>query len=104
MSINTNLGITINIESILDLEFTTSNAHLVLPTEVANNNKVVVYYIEYNMLSENDKNVFNGYVEFLGTPTTVFFKDGVEVVDARIDGDTNEDRIESVFRDNGYIK
>ena len=71
---------------------------------VANRNKVVVYYIEYNMLSENDKNIFNGYIEFSGTPTTVFFKDGVEVVDARIYGNTTEDKIESVFRDNDYIK
>ena len=72
--------------------------------KVANNNKVVVYYIEYNMLSENDKNIFNGYVEFSGTPTTVFFRDGLEVIGARINGDTSEDRIESIFRDNGYIK
>lgn len=72
--------------------------------KVANSNKVVVYYIEYNMLSENDKNIFNGYIEFSGTPTTVFFKDGVEVVDARIAGDTTEDKIESIIKNNGYIK
>ena len=56
------------------------------------------------MLSENDKNIFNGYVEFSGTPTTVFFRDGLEVIGARINGDTSEDKVESVFRDNDYIK
>ena len=71
--------------------------------EVANNNKVIIYYIEYNMLSENEKNTFNGYVEFLGTPTTVFFKDGTELVDAKIEGDTTSKKIESILKDNGYI-
>jgi len=71
--------------------------------DVANNNKVIIYYIEYNMLSENEKNIFNGYVEFLGTPTTVFFKDGTELVDAKIEGDTTSKKIESILKDNGYI-
>lgn len=72
--------------------------------EVANNHKIVVYFIEYNLLSEDDKNILNGYIDFYSTPTTVFFNDGIEILDARISGDIDIDEIENIFRNNGYIK
>ena len=72
--------------------------------KVANNYKIVVYFIEYNLLSEDDKNILNGYIDFYSTPTTVFFNDGIEILDARISGDIDIDEIENIFRNNGYIK
>lgn len=72
--------------------------------KVANNYKIVVYFIEYNLLSEDDKNILNGYIDFYSTPTTVFFNDGIEILDARISGDIDIEEIENIFRNNGYIK
>ena len=71
---------------------------------VANNNKVIIYYMEYNMLSDDDKNIFNNYVNFSGTPTTVFFKNGVELIDLKIADDTSVNNLENILIDNGYIK
>ena len=72
--------------------------------EVANNNKVIIYYIEYNMLSDVDKNTFDNYVIFSGTPTTVFFKNGLELIDLKIEGNITIKKLENTLINNGYIK
>jgi predicted bacteriocin transport accessory protein len=71
--------------------------------QVANEKKVLIYYIEYNLLSDDEKTIFNNYINITGTPTTVFFKDGYEVLDARLFGNTDTINIENSLRNNGYI-
>ena len=72
--------------------------------EIANNKKITVYYIEYNLLSSDERSLFDNYINITGTPTTVFFEDGEERLDAtRINGNTSKETIENVLKSNGYI-
>lgn len=72
--------------------------------KVASDYKFEIYYIEYDLLSSDEKRNFANYIDITGTPTTVFFKNGVENIDIRISGDTDESEIVSVLKNNGYIK
>lgn len=72
---------------------------------VANDYKIMVYYIEVDLLTDNEFDVLSSYINFTGTPTTVFIKDGVEDSESsRINGDSSIDKIIATFRRNGYIK
>ena len=72
--------------------------------EIANNYKLIIYYIEYDLLSEDSKNIFNSYVDFSGTPTTLFYNNGEELFDNRISGNVSSDRLINILRTNNYIK
>ena len=72
---------------------------------VANKYKITVYYLETDLLSEEEENILKEHFSFRGTPQTLFVVDGEEKTAAtRIDGDVSEDKIISKFKSNGYIK
>lgn len=69
----------------------------------AKNNKFIVYYIEVDKLSDDDKKALNLQISFDSTPTTVFIKEGYEKTAAsRIVGDVDTDTIIRKFKSNGY--
>lgn len=71
---------------------------------VANDYKIKVYYIEVDLLSNDEFDVLSSYVNFTGTPTTVFIKNGIEDPESsRITGDSSIDKIITIFERNGYI-
>lgn len=68
--------------------------------------KIYIYYIDVDLLSDDDLNKFKTSVSFDGsTPITVFFKNGEEKTTAtRIEGDVSEEKIISKLKTNGFIK
>lgn len=72
---------------------------------IAEDYKIKVFYIEVNLLSNNEFDVLTSYINFNITPTTVFIKDGAEDSNSsRINGDSSIDSIIVKFKRNGYIK
>lgn len=74
--------------------------------DVANEHKVMIYYIDVDLLEEEDYNELNSRISFAssGTPLTIFFKDGGEVTSAtRIKGDASKDKVEKKLKSNGFI-
>lgn len=73
-------------------------------SEVAKEYKLNIYYIEVDLLSEDEYNSFKKYFNFEGTPQTVFVIDGYEKTAAnRIVGDTSTEKIISKLKSNGFI-
>ena len=73
--------------------------------KVANNYKIDVYYIETDLLSDEEETELKKHFSFRGTPQTIFVINGEEKTAAtRIDGDVSEEKIISKFKSNGYIK
>ena len=67
--------------------------------------KVNIYYIEIDLLTDEQNTELKSYFNFSGTPTTVFVKDGEEKSAAtRINGDVSEEKIISKLKSNGFIK
>lgn len=72
---------------------------------VANRYKVKIYYLETDLLNEDEYTELKTYFSFSGTPTTVFVIDGEEKTAAtRINGDVSEEKIVSKLKNNGFIK
>ena len=72
---------------------------------VANKYKVTIYYIETDLLTEEEQTELKKHFNFSGTPTTVFVTEGEEKTAAtRINGDVSEEKIISKLKSNGYIK
>lgn len=72
---------------------------------IANDYKIEIFYIEYDLLDDEQSNIFKNYVDFSGTPTTVFFENGsVNTETSRIEGDVSEEKIISILTDNGFIQ
>ena len=74
--------------------------------EVANEHKINIYYIDVDLLSEDNYNNLNSRISFstAGTPLTVFLKDGEETTAAnRIKGDASREKIEKKLKSNGFI-
>ena len=72
--------------------------------KVANDNKLVVYYIEFDLLTSDQKTKFKDLFVFDGTPVTVFVKNGVEeTVAMRINGNSSIEKITAKFKSNGFI-
>jgi len=73
--------------------------------KVAKKYKLEMYYIEVNLLDEEERNEFKKYFNYSGTPQTIFVVDGYEKTAAnRINGDTSTDKIISKLKSNGFIK
>ena len=73
--------------------------------KVANKYRTHVYYIETDLLSEDEQKELKEHFNFSGTPTTVFVTKGEEKTAAtRINGDVSEEKIISKLKSNGYIK
>lgn len=74
-------------------------------SEVAKKYQLEIYYIEVNLLTEDEHSDFKNYFNFDGTPQTVFVIDGYEKTAAnRIVGDTSTEKIISKLKSNGFIK
>ena len=72
--------------------------------DVANEYKVYIYYIDVDLLTDEENIKLKSYVNFSTTPTTIFLKDGEETTAAnRINGDASKDKIERKLKTNGYI-
>ena len=67
--------------------------------------KVMVYYLETDLLKEKEEKEIKKLFNYSGTPTTVFVIKGYEKTAAtRINGDATEEKIISKFKSNGFIK
>lgn len=74
--------------------------------EIALEYKIKVYYIEVNKMSDEDFKTMKKDLSYdSGTPTTFFFKDGVEESAAyRILGNAKKDTVINKFKNFGFIK
>ena len=67
--------------------------------------KIDMFYINTNDFSEEEYNSFNKIVNYSGTPTIIFVKDGdEETVASRIVGNISEEKVLAKFKANGIIK
>ena len=72
--------------------------------KVANNYKLNVYYLEVDLINEEENNELKKLFNFNGTPTTVFVINGEEKTAAtRISGDASEEKIIAKLKSNGFI-
>ncbi|HPE14276.1 MAG TPA: thioredoxin family protein [Bacilli bacterium] len=75
--------------------------------KVVNSNDLIydVYYINISNLGNEDYKSFSKTISFSGTPTTVFFKDGVEMdLWTRIDGNDTSKNIKAKLKRLGYFE
>ena len=71
---------------------------------VANKFGIKIYYLETDLLSEDEHAELKKKFSFSGTPTTIFINNGEEKTAAnRINGDTSEEKIISKLKRNGFI-
>ena len=68
--------------------------------------KIDIYYIDVDLLNDDDLKMFKDTVSFDGsTPITVFFKNGEEKTTAtRIEGDVSEEKLINKLKTNGFIE
>lgn len=72
--------------------------------EVANEYKLNVYYIDVDLLSDEEEEKLKSYISYSSTPITVFLKKGEETTVAnRINGDASKEKIEKKLKSNGFI-
>lgn len=74
--------------------------------DVANEYKIDVYYIDIDLLDEDEYDELNSRLSFAasGTPLTIFLKNGEETTVAnRIKGDSSKDKIIKKLKSNGFI-
>ena len=72
--------------------------------EVANEYKINIYFIDVDLLDNEERDKFSSYINYSSTPVTVFLKNGVEsTVANRINGDASKDKIEKKLKSNGFI-
>ena len=72
--------------------------------DMANKHKIDIYYIDVDLLSDEQRTQLGKYINYDGTPTTVFLKNGEETSAAtRINGDASRDKIEKKLKSNGFI-
>ena len=75
--------------------------------EIANKHKIEIYYIDVDLLSDEDFDKLDSYLNFAdaGTPVTLFVKNGEETSAAtRITGDASSEKIEKKLKSNGFLK
>lgn len=73
-------------------------------SKIAKDNKLTVYYLEINLLSEEEEQELKKHINYSSTPTTVFIKKGEELtVASRINGDTSSEKILKKLKSNGFI-
>ena len=75
--------------------------------EIANKHKIEIYYIDVDLLSNEDFDKLDSYLNFAdaGTPVTLFVKNGEETSAAtRITGDASSEKIEKKLKSNGFLK
>lgn len=73
--------------------------------KVAKDYKVEVKYINTDHISEEESNDLFTDTGVTGTPTVIFYHNGIEeTVASRINGNVSTDRIISKFKTNGFIE
>lgn len=73
--------------------------------DIANENKIEVFYIDVSKLNDEEKTKLSNIVSYSGTPTTAFIVDGYDPgSQTHIDGDVSKDKIIDTFKNNGYLK
>ena len=74
--------------------------------KVANKYQIEAYYIDVDLLTDEEKKELSKYVSISGgTPSTVFIKEGTEKTAAnRINGDVSTDKIIRKLEQHGFIK
>lgn len=74
-------------------------------TDVANDYKIEVKYINTDHLTEEENNKLAQETGVTGTPTVIFYHEGLEeTVATRINGSVSKDKIISKFKINGFIE
>lgn len=74
-------------------------------TEVANKYKIEIKYINTDHLSEEEYEKLYDETGVTGTPTVIFYNNGVEeTISSRINGSISTDRIITKFKANGFIE
>ena len=74
--------------------------------DVAKKYKVEIYYIDIDLLEEEEYDELESYLSIgsSGTPLTIFLKNGDEsTVANRIKGDTSKEKIVKKLKSNGFI-
>jgi len=72
--------------------------------EVANEYKLNIYYIDVDLLNDDEEDKLKSYISYSSTPITLFLKKGEEVTVAnRINGDASKEKIEKKLKSNGFI-
>lgn len=72
--------------------------------DIAKEYKIDIYYIEADLLTDDERNELKSHINFSSTPVTVFLKGGEETTVAnRISGDASKDKIERKLKSNGLI-
>ena len=72
--------------------------------EAANKHKIDIYYIDVDLLNDEERTELKSYINFDGTPATVFLRKGEESSAAtRINGDASREKIEKKLKSNGFI-
>ena len=70
-----------------------------------NDYKVEVFYIDISKITEEEYNALQTQTSFEGTPTTVFYKDGVLTsYYNRLDGSASYSSVVDIYKENGYVK
>lgn len=70
----------------------------------ANDNGIEYVKLNLTNIQNIDRNDLNQNYNISGTPTLLIFKDGLEVNDLRIEGETSVSNLKKVFKKAGYIK
>ena len=72
--------------------------------DVANEYKIKIYYIDVDLLNEDEAEKLKSKVNYSSTPVTVFIKNGEEKTAAtRINGDASKEKIIKKLKNNGFI-
>ena len=73
--------------------------------ELTNKYKIEIKVINTANLSDKDKEKFDIETGVSGTPTIIFYNNGVEeTVASRINGNVSQEKLISKFKANGFIK
>ena len=73
--------------------------------EAANEHKINIYYIDVDLLSNDENDKLLNYINYDSTPITVFIKNGEETSAAtRINGDASMEKIVNKLKSNGFIE
>ncbi len=65
---------------------------------------ITAYIIEYDLLTPDEHAAMDAIIDVPSTPTTIFFQNGVEARDYRLDKVVGQVVIEANLRATGYIK
>lgn len=72
--------------------------------DVAKKYKLNIYYIDVDLLEEEELKDLKSKISYTGTPVTVFLKNGEEKTAAnRINGNSSKDKIIKKLKNNGFI-